>query len=230
MPDHCRNGLRRDVRAQLTGVDAVGGVEILGVGQLIKPPAHIGDQGVIFLCRFVVGLGQLLGHFVVVPALVRQLGSALLVGPCSKQNGDRSVCPDLPAEPRHAGKETLGSGDGAVAHLLEHHIVPLLVLERRLGPAAQLGVGVQLFRQPCPAPGVVGHLRPGQVGQHLGHIIGGDKAVAQHEDSHGTAPYSFISLFSTAIIHGSAERNKAGKRDEPIRFCGVRFKDTVAAA
>ena len=68
-----------------------------------------------------------------------------------------------------------------------------------------------LFRS-RPAPGVVNHLRPGQVGQHLGHIIGGDKAVAQHEDSHGTAPYSFFSLFSTAIIHGSAERNKAGRR------------------
>ena len=91
-------------------------------------------------------------------------------------------------------------------------IVPLLLLERRLGSAAQFGVGVQLFRQPRPAPGVVNHFRSGQLREHLGHIIGGDKAVAQHEDSHGAAPYSFFSLFSTAIIHGSAERNKAGRR------------------
>ena len=65
---------------QLTGVDAVGGIEVLRNGPFIKPPAHIGDQGVIFLCRLVVGLGQLSGHLVVVPALVRQLGSAPLIG------------------------------------------------------------------------------------------------------------------------------------------------------
>ena len=133
------------MRAQLTGVDAVCGIEGLGIGQLVKLPAHVSNQGIIFLCRPVVGLGQPLGHFVVVPALVRQLGSAPLIGPGSKQNGDRSVCPDLPAEPLHAGEETLRGGDGAVAHLLEHHIVPLLVLKRRLGLTAQPGVGVQLF-------------------------------------------------------------------------------------
>lgn len=78
LPDHCRDGLRRYAGAQLTGVDAVGGVEILGVGQLVKPPAYVGDQGIIFLCRFVVGLGQLLEHLVVVPALVcRQSCSTL---------------------------------------------------------------------------------------------------------------------------------------------------------
>ena len=116
-----------------------------------------------------------------------------------------------------------------MAHLLEHHIVPLLLLKRRLGPAAQLGVGVQLFRQPRPAPGVVDHLRPGQVGEHLRHIIGEDKAVAQHENPHGAAPYSFIPLLLTVIIHGSAERNKARKRDGSIRFCDARNKDKAAA-
>ena len=200
------------MRAQLAGVNAIGSIEGLGIGALVKPPAHIGDQGTIFPCRPVVGLGQRSGHLVVVPALVRQLGSAPLIGPGSKQNGDRSVCLDLPAELLHAGKEALGGGDGAVAHLLEHHIVPLLFLERRLGLTAQPGTGVQLFRQPRPAPGVVDHLRPGQVSQHLGHMVGKCKAVAQHEDPHGTAPYSFLSLLSTAIIHGSAERNKAGRR------------------
>lgn len=37
-----------------------------------------------------------------------------------------------------------------MAHLLEHHIVPLLLLERHLGLFAQLGVEAQLFRQPRP--------------------------------------------------------------------------------
>src|SRR5699024_10214640 len=55
--DHCRNGLRRDMRTQLTGMNAIGSIEVLGIGPLVKPSAHIGDQGVIFQCRFVVGLG-----------------------------------------------------------------------------------------------------------------------------------------------------------------------------
>ena len=40
-----------------------------------------------------------------------------------------------------------------------------------------------------------------QTGKHLWHMVGECKAVAQHEDPHDAAPYSFISLFSTAIIH-----------------------------
>lgn len=43
------------------------------------------------------------------------------------------------------------------------------------------------------------------------YVFKNHKAVAQHENAHGTAPYSFISLFSTAIIHGLTERDKAGK-------------------
>ena len=170
-----------------------------------------------------------MGHLVIVPALGHQLGTAFLVSPGGEQNGGRPVCPDLPAELLYAGKEALGGGDVTVAHLLKHHIVPLLLLERRLGLTAQPGVGIRVFRQPRPAPGVVDHLRPGQVGQHLGYIIGEDKAVTQHEDPHGAAPYSFISLLLTVIIHGSAERNKARKLDESIRFCDARFKDKAAA-
>ena len=56
------------------------------------------------------------------------------------------------------------------------------------------------------------------------------KTVAQHENAHGTAPYSFLSLLPTAIIHGPAERNKARKRDGPIRFCDARYKDKATAA
>ncbi len=35
LPDHSRDGLRRNMRAQLTGVDAVGGIEISRIGHLI---------------------------------------------------------------------------------------------------------------------------------------------------------------------------------------------------
>ena len=105
-----------------------------------------------------------------------------------------------------------------MAHLLEHHIVPPLVSERRLGPAAQPGVGVQLFRQPRPAPGVVDHLSPGQFSQHLRHIVGEGKAVAQHENPHGAAPYLFLSLFPTVIIHGSAERDKTAMRGQAYQI------------
>ena len=94
-----------------------------------------------------------------------------------------------------------------MAHLLDHNIVPLLVLKRYLGLTAQTGVWVQLFRQPRPAPGVVDHLCSGQVSQHLWHIIGEDKAVAQHEDPHNAAPYLF-GLLSTAIIHGFIGRGQ----------------------
>ena len=72
--------------------------------------------------------------------------------------------------------------------------------------------------------------RPGQFSQHLRHVIGECKTVAQHENAHGTAPYSFLSLLPTAIIHGPAERNKARKRDGPIRFCDARYKDKATAA
>ena len=175
-----------------------------------------------------VGLGQLLGHLVVVPALVRQLGSAPLIGPGSKQNGDRSVCLDLPAKLLHTGKEALGGSDGAVTHLLEHHIAPLLVLKRRLGLTAQPGVGVQLFRQPCPAPGVVDHLRPGQVSKHLRHIVGKRKAVAQHKDPHGTAPYSFIYCFQlplyTAPPRGTRPGNAMGLSDFATQETKIRLR------
>lgn len=80
-----------------------------------------------------------------------------------------------------------------------------------MGLTAQPGVGVQLFRQPRPAPGVVDHLSPSQFSQHLRHIVGECKAVAQHENPHGAAPYSFLSLLSTAIIHGLTERDKTGE-------------------
>ena len=115
-----------------------------------------------------------------------------------------------------------------MAHLLEHHIVPLLLLEGRLGPAAQSGVGVQLFRQPCSTPGVVEHLRPGQISQHLRHIVGECKAVAQHEDPHGTAPSSF-GLFSTPLYTAPPGGTRPGSADRPIRFCDARFKDKTAA-
>ena len=36
-------------------MNAIGSIEVLGIGPLVKPSAHIGDQGVIFQCRFVVG-------------------------------------------------------------------------------------------------------------------------------------------------------------------------------
>ena len=119
------------------------------------------------------------------------------------EGASKVVTPPVVEQPAPAGR--------AVAHLLKHHIVPLFVLEGCLGLIAQPGVGVQLLRQPRPAPGVVDHLRPGQVSKHLRHIIGEGKTVAQHEDPHGTAPYSFISLLSTAIIHGLTERDKTGE-------------------
>ena len=72
---------------------------------------------------------------------------------------------------------------------------------------------------------MVDHLRPGQFSQHFRHIVGEGKVVAQNEDPYDTAPCSFISLLSTAIIQGSVGRNEAGTRDGPIRFCDERFKD-----
>ena len=55
-------------------VDAVGGVELPGIGPPVKPAAHIGQQGPVVQRRFPVRLGQLTGHPVVVPALGGQLG------------------------------------------------------------------------------------------------------------------------------------------------------------
>ena len=235
LPDHSCDGLRRDARAQLTGVDAVGGIEVPGIGQGIKSLSHIGQQSMVFQSGSLIGCGQIMGHLVIVPALGHQLGTAFLVSPGGEQNGGRPVCPDLPAELLYAGKEALGGGDVTVAHLLKHHIVPLLLLERRLGLTAQPGVGIRVFRQPRPAPGCGGSPPP-QVrsAQHLGYIIGEDKAVTQHEDPHGAAPYSFISLLLTVIIHGSAERNKARKLDGLSDFATqdskIKLRPCTAAA
>ena len=72
-----------------------------------------------------------------------------------------------------------------MAHLLQHHIVPVLARESGLGAGPQPGGRVQLLRQSRPTPGVVDHLRAGELGHHSGHIIGKGQAVAQHEDAHG---------------------------------------------
>lgn len=87
----CRNGLSRNAGAQFVGVDAVRGVEVLGVGKLIKPLPHIGDKGVVFLSGTVVCLGHAAGHLVIVPALGRQFVPAFLIGPGGVENGDGSI-------------------------------------------------------------------------------------------------------------------------------------------
>ena len=71
-----------------------------------------------------------------------------------------------------------------MAHLLQHHIVPVFPGECGLRLGSQPCGRVQLHRQTRPAPGVVDHLRAGQCGQHVGHIVGKGQAVAQHEDAH----------------------------------------------
>ena len=72
-----------------------------------------------------------------------------------------------------------------MAHLLQHHIVPVLARESGLGAGPQPGDRVQLLAQPRPAPGMVDHLRAGEPGQHGGQIVGNGQTVAQHEDAHG---------------------------------------------
>ena len=57
----CRDGLSGDMGTQLTGVNTVAGVEVLGSGQFIKKLSYIGDKGVILLCGLVVNIRQLVG-------------------------------------------------------------------------------------------------------------------------------------------------------------------------
>ena len=65
----CRDGLSGDMGTQLTGVNAVAGVEVLDSGQFIKTLSYIGDKGVILLCGLVVSVMQFAGHLIIVPAL-----------------------------------------------------------------------------------------------------------------------------------------------------------------
>lgn len=72
-----------------------------------------------------------------------------------------------------------------MARLLENDEIPGFSLQRCLSFRAQFCAGIELLCQPRPAPGVGHHLRPGEPGQPLGKIIGGGKAVAQHQNAHG---------------------------------------------
>ena len=44
------NGFRSNTGTLFTRVNAVVGIEILGIEQLVKPPAHIGDKHVVGPC------------------------------------------------------------------------------------------------------------------------------------------------------------------------------------
>ena len=185
----CRDGLSGDMGTQLTGVNTVAGVEVLGSGQFIKKLSYIGDKGVILLCGLVVSIMQFVGHLIIVPALGRQLAPAFLIGPGGIENRNGSALPDLLAELLHTGKEAHGGSYGPVAHLLEHHVIPVFIPQHRLGLSPQFGARVQMLRQPCPASGMANHFCAGQPSQHLRHMIGEGKAVAQHENTHHGDPF-----------------------------------------
>ena len=72
---------------------------------------------------------------------------------------------------------------------LEHHVIPVFIPQHRLGLSPQFGARVQMLRQPCPASGMANHFCAGQPSQHLRHMIGEGKAVAQHENTHHGDPF-----------------------------------------
>ena len=82
-----------------------------------------------------------------------------------------------------------------MAHLLENDEIPGFSLQSGQGPGTQFCLGVELLRQPRPASGVGHHLRPGELGQPLGQVVGGGKAVAQHQNAHG---FSLVSSGNAA--------------------------------
>ena len=82
-----------------------------------------------------------------------------------------------------------------MAHLLENDEIPGFSLQGGLRSGTQFCLGVELLCQPRPASGVSHHLRPGELGQPLGQVVGGGKAVAQHQNAHG---FSLVSSGNAA--------------------------------
>ena len=67
---------------------------------------------------------------------------------------------------------------------------------------------VQVFRKPCPAPGMADHFRPGQFRQDVRHILGRGEAVAQHQNPHGAPPC----LVSVRVCAKGSRRQCSGQR------------------
>ena len=69
---------------------------------------------------------------------------------------------------------------GAVAHLLQNHVIIMIVLQSLRGQRSHLCIGIQLLSEARSASGVHENLGAQLLGQHHRHVVGCRQAVSEH--------------------------------------------------
>ena len=122
-----------DLEQAITEVEKdaeLGALIITGEGRSFVAGADIGEQRVVFLCRFCIGFVHFAVHLIVIYTEFLKLFAVFLVCQCRIQNRYGTVFTNFTAQIFHALHKAFLCCDRAVAHLLQNDVIPFFILQQ----------------------------------------------------------------------------------------------------
>ena len=173
---------------------SVFGIELLCTTRFVKFPPDIRKQCPVFLSSLPICPGHGLCHPVIIETDLFVLLRTSPVSPGRKKDRDCARIPYHLAESADAFHKGCLRGDRAVAHFLQDHIIPVLLLQGSKSLLPQSGVRIGLLREPGAAPCDLHNFRACDFRQHGRHIICICKTVTEHQDLHSSFPHTKSAL------------------------------------